>query len=117
MTERAAPNLALVWFVAFGALAAYAVHLLAAPPLVALACERAQYLPLALSVVLPLGAGVASVVAALRLWRDTGDLQRETGTVPATARFLIGVGLIMSPFFAFLIVLGSIPILFVDPCL
>jgi hypothetical protein len=106
-----------VWFGAFGALAAYALHLLVAPPLVALACDRGQFLPLALLVILPLGAAIASVVAAHRLWRGTEDLRSDAGTVPATARFLTGLGIIISPFFVFLIVFGSFPILFVDPCL
>lgn len=105
----------LVWFGALGALAAYAVHLMLAPPLVATACEYGRWIPLALLVILPLAVGVVAGLVSFRGWRT--DPPADGEAVDDVIHFLHGVGVILSVFFVTLMVLGSVPILFLDPCL
>lgn len=113
MSERRA--LAWMWFGALGAAGAWTVHVLLAPPLVALACEHRQFVPLLAAVFLPLAGAAAAGLVSLRLWRKAdaasdGDVLAVQGLLGATGVFLAAV-------FVAMIVMGSAAIVFIEPCL
>ncbi len=103
-----------LWLSALGGPVAWAIHLMVMYPLVEVACRWQTTLPLYItSAVLFLGATLAGLMCwyTLRLLRG-----RNGATVPRRARFMASTGLMGAVLFAILIVGGTVPVFFDDPC-
>jgi hypothetical protein len=106
-------NLGL-WLAALGGPVSWAIHLMVVYPLVEVACRFQTMLPLyGASAVLLASAGAAGLVN----WGYLRGLRGQNGaTTPRRIRFMATAGLAGAILFMILIVAGTLPMFFDDPC-
>jgi hypothetical protein len=107
-------NNLLMWGGVLGGPIAWFVHLLLMYPLVELACRRSSESPLVTASAVLFAT---AALAGLSSYRYVRYMRQYDGdTVPRRVRFMATAGCVAALLFMVLIVGGTLPVLFDDPC-
>jgi hypothetical protein len=113
----------MLWFGFLGGAVGWKLQLLVNYSLVPYACVRDMTLLIHLASAVSLGVALAAGAAALASWRRTGGYpfgwegdDTEGGPTVTRSRFMAVAGLLMSGYFAMVVLTQWLPTFFLDPC-